>query len=114
MKVGYGDIIATTHMGRVVAVLVMFWGAFINSLILVAMQITSQFSIQEQQAYESFEFTYERKELVESAVKLISAHHAAYKIRVNEGRFAGLSIKLKRYWFGKFKDNLIKFAKQRK
>lgn len=46
--VGYGDLFATTVCGRAVAVIIMFWGAFINSLILVAMQISATFTPQEQ------------------------------------------------------------------
>lgn len=111
---GYGDVYAQTHFGRLVAILVMFWGAFINSLILVAMQITSEFTNQEDAAFESLVYTYDRKNLLISASKFISAHRAAYKIGLNEGKFAGLSIKKKRYWFGLYKDNFITFAKDRK
>jgi Ion channel len=46
--VGYGDLFATTLCGRIIAVVIMFWGAFINSLILVAMQISATFTPQEQ------------------------------------------------------------------
>lgn len=46
--VGYGDFFATTVCGRLIAVVIMFWGAFINSLILVAMQISAAFTPQEQ------------------------------------------------------------------
>ena len=46
-SVGYGDLFASTHSGRLVAVCVMFWGVFITSMILVAMNITSQMTRQE-------------------------------------------------------------------
>jgi hypothetical protein len=46
--VGYGDIYATTNFGRVTAIGIMIWGGFINSMILVAMQISAAFTPQEE------------------------------------------------------------------
>lgn len=46
--VGYGDLYAVTNFGRLTGILIMFWGAFINSLIIVAMQITASFTPQQQ------------------------------------------------------------------
>jgi len=51
--VGYGDYYTHTTFGRLIAILVMIWGAFINSLILVAMQITSEFTVQESESFEN-------------------------------------------------------------
>lgn len=46
--VGYGDLFAVTFFGRVTAIVIMFWGAFINSLIIMSMTISSRFTAQEE------------------------------------------------------------------
>ena len=71
--VGYGDLFASTNFGRFTAVVIMFWGAFINSLILVAMQISAAFTPQEQAAYEDYTYMMTYKEMVESAGTFIQS-----------------------------------------
>lgn len=50
---GYGDIFPSTHLGRLGAATSMFFGQFIISLILLAMSISAQFTLEEQKAYRS-------------------------------------------------------------
>ncbi len=49
--VGYGDITPKTHFGRVFACVSMFFGQFVISLILIAMTISAQFSLEEAKAF---------------------------------------------------------------
>lgn len=49
--VGYGDLFARTHYGRMFACVGMFCGQFVISLFLIAMAITSQFSLAEARAH---------------------------------------------------------------
>ena len=49
--VGYGDIFPRTHYGRLFSILAMFCGQFTNSMIIIAMTITAQFSLEEAKAF---------------------------------------------------------------
>lgn len=51
--VGYGDIFPNTSLGRLTAVLSMMAGSFITSLILLAMTISSKYSLEEQRTFKS-------------------------------------------------------------
>lgn len=51
--VGYGDIFPSTHYGRLAAACSMFFGQFVISLILLAMSISAQFTLEEQKAFKS-------------------------------------------------------------
>lgn len=53
--VGYGDIYAMSHTGRLIAVLVAFWGAFLNSLLVYALNSTFQFNSSEEKAFRLLE-----------------------------------------------------------
>ena len=49
--VGYGDITPKTHFGRLFACVSMFFGQFVISLILIAMTISAQFTLEEAKAF---------------------------------------------------------------
>ena len=49
--VGYGDIFPRTHFGRLFACVSMFFGQFVISLILIAMSISAQFTLEEAKAF---------------------------------------------------------------
>lgn len=49
--VGYGDITPKTHFGRLFACVSMFFGQFVISLILIAMSISAQFTLEEAKAF---------------------------------------------------------------
>lgn len=51
--VGYGDIFPSTHFGRLMAVMSMFFGQFIISLILIAMSISAEFTLEERKAFKN-------------------------------------------------------------
>ncbi len=77
--VGYGDLFAATFFGRVTAIVIMFWGAFINSLIIMSMTISSRFTAQEEnvpcthQAFEDYVYLVTYKDLVESGIRFIQS-----------------------------------------
>lgn len=50
---GYGDIFPSTHLGRLMSAMSMFFGQFMISLILLAMSISAQFTLEEQKAFKS-------------------------------------------------------------
>jgi len=50
--VGFGDYYPMTHLGRIIDVLACFWGAFLVSLMVVSLTISSQFTQQERKAYD--------------------------------------------------------------
>ena len=71
--VGYGDFFATTNFGRLTAIVIMIWGAFINSLIIMSMTISAKFSSQEQNAFEDYVYLMTFKERVESGIRFIQS-----------------------------------------
>jgi hypothetical protein len=51
--VGYGDLYPITSLGRLSAIIAMMAGSFITSLILLAMSISSKYSLEEQRTFKS-------------------------------------------------------------
>ena len=49
--VGYGDISASSHMGRLIAIIAAFWGVFFVSLFVVALMNMLMFDSSEKKAY---------------------------------------------------------------
>ena len=87
--VGYGDMFAVTHYGRLFAVLSMFMGQFVTSLILLGMAIASDLEMEESKAFKKLkkiEFYHDHMKL---AAHLISTQGLIYLL--NKG------LKLKRY-----------------
>ena len=80
----------------------MIWGAFINSLILVAMQITAEFSAQEQTSFENLVYIQRFHELILASGKFIQAYMFVHNINRTDAAycFKRLKIKEKRKWFG--------------
>lgn len=69
--VGYGEMAAKTYLGRLFAVVSMFFGQFIISLILIAMGISAEFTFEETKAFQSLKQIdhFERK--IKMASKMI-------------------------------------------
>lgn len=114
--VGYGDYYTHTTFGRIVAILVMIWGAFINSLILVAMQITSEFTAQEQEAYDNQVYIERFHEQQTSAGEFIQAYMFVHNINRDDAGycFKRLKIKDRRKWFGIIRATLNDWVRIRK
>lgn len=114
--VGYGDYYPYTTAGRLIAIVIMVWGAFINSLILVAMQITSEFTAQEQEAYDNLVYVERYTELLNASARFIQAQLYVHNINRDDAAycFKRLKIKEKRRWFGIIRMRLNLWVKLRK
>jgi len=111
MLVGYGDTYAKTNTGRVIAILIMFWGVFINSMILVAMNISAEMTRQETKAFEDLCYINSFIEMGEYALKFVQSQFFASMIkkRTTSSRFKALSFSKQYYWIGKAKKCMIQF-----
>ena len=49
--IGYGDFSAASHMGRVIAIIIAFWGTFYVSLFVVALTNILDFDSPEQKSF---------------------------------------------------------------
>lgn len=49
--VGYGDVYAMSHCGRLIAVVAAFWGVFLNSLFIVSLNRSLDFNSSQTNAY---------------------------------------------------------------
>ena len=81
--VGYGDIFPKTHYGRMFSTLAMFCGQFTNSLIIMAMTITAQFSLEEAKAFKDYKVVEYFQERYQLGVK-ITAVRALEKMCLRE------------------------------
>lgn len=74
--VGYGDIYPKTSMGRIVGVLICFWGVFIVSFFVVTLNNMLTFTANEEKAYNLLLRLYYKGELKKRATLVLSS---AYK-----------------------------------
>ena len=51
MTIGYGDVYPKTVMGRIIGMIVCFWGVFIVSIFVVTLNNMLTFSANEEKAY---------------------------------------------------------------
>ena len=71
--VGYGDIYPKTFMGRVVGVMVCFWGQFIVSLFVVTLNNLVTFNPNEEKSYNLLLRLYYKQELKRAATKVLGS-----------------------------------------
>jgi hypothetical protein len=71
--VGYGDIYPRTNFGRLFAILSMFFGQFLISLIIIAMSISAMFTLEETKAFKDIKvFDYHQEQLQQAGRVLTS------------------------------------------
>ena len=74
-NVGFGDVVAKTSLGRLTVVLCMFAGQFITSLVLLAMKISSKYSLEEERSfkrYKDFEYQEQKVHLAAEMITIAS------------------------------------------
>jgi hypothetical protein len=109
--VGFGDFYPSTHLGRIIDVLACFWGAFLVSLMVVSLTISSQFTQQERKAYDMIK---RRDAEREERVKAANSIKAAIAIRIFLRKYPDASEKRKAYYMNKFKNAVIDFRNHRR
>lgn len=86
--VGYGDFFAVTHMGRCMAVIVVFLGVYLSSLIILALTTSSSMEPKEQNAY-NIVFRLKAKEDIKKKAATVISHVAkinSLKNKIKSGR----------------------------
>lgn len=71
--VGYGDVYAKSHMGRMIAIIIAFWGVFYVSLFVVALTNILNFESVESKAYMLLQRLNYKEQLREEAAGMLSA-----------------------------------------
>mmetsp|Transcript_1371 Transcript_1371/g.1803 ORF Transcript_1371/g.1803 Transcript_1371/m.1803 type:complete len:125 (+) Transcript_1371:1188-1562(+) len=71
MSTGYGDLFPKTFMGRIVGIILCFWGFIITSLLVVTVTNMLIFSKNEERAYGLLMRLYYKLELKKSAIKVL-------------------------------------------
>lgn len=73
--VGYGDIFPRTNFGRLFAILSMFFGQFLISLIIIAMSISATFSLEETKAFKDIKVYDYYEEQLQQAGKVLTSFY---------------------------------------
>ena len=71
-SVGYGDMYPNTSMGRIIGVVISFWGVFIASFFVVTVSTTLLFSKYESNSYRTIIRLYHKLKLKTCAVDVLS------------------------------------------
>lgn len=110
--VGYGDFFPKTQMGRLVIVVVSFWGVFLMSMMVVTLTVSSSFEQKESKAYDIL-FRLNAKDEIKSKaenvrklackVVLIKWRHQRKQIAMHD------YLKERKKLMGKLTIDLIKF-----
>lgn len=77
-SVGYGEIFPKTFFGRIIGIVICFWGVFIISFFVVTVTNVITFSDNEEKAYALLSNLIRKKELKKAAVGVLES---AYKHR---------------------------------
>ena len=94
-SVGYGDIFPKTHFGRIVGILICFWGFFIVSFFVLTVDTILSFHPNEKNSYETLQSLFLKHEMKKNAVAVLSAGNA-FK-RIKQTRKPDLSNKISKF-----------------
>ena len=76
--VGYGDVFAKSHCGRIIAIITAFWGIFFLSLFVLSLIKIFEYNSSEKKAYNLMKRLKQKDELKKISVNLIGI---CYRIR---------------------------------
>jgi hypothetical protein len=107
-SVGYGDIYPKSFMGRILGIIISFWGVFIVSYFVVTVSETFQLDPSEAQAYDLIMALYNKGLLKKRAVEVLSS---AYLLR-NVRQAAVVDDDLLLAAMRSFRSEILKFKKQ--
>lgn len=87
VSVGYGDLFPKTFFGRIVAVLVCFWGIFFVSFFVVTVSNLITFSSSEEKSFELLNVLFCKMQLKQNAIKVVeSAYTHRNAIKANKDK----------------------------
>lgn len=79
--VGYGDVYAMSHLGRLIAVMCGFWGVFLLSLFILSLMNMLNHNSSEMKAYNLLQRLLYKDDMKRQAVNMLSAAFKIQKIR---------------------------------
>ncbi|CDW76554.1 small-conductance calcium-activated potassium channel protein [Stylonychia lemnae] len=82
--IGYGDIYPKTVMGRIIGMIVCFWGVFIVSIFVVTLNNMLTFSANEEKAYNLLQRLYYKGELKRKATLVLGSAFRQRNVKIND------------------------------
>jgi hypothetical protein len=115
LTVGYGDYYPQTHLGRVICVFACLWGNFLISLMVVSLNISVEFTPQEEKAYDEIKKDLLYINLKHKGMMLIrNAYRLNQKLDSLEGDEDAYSMTMKQNAIKKFNKSIVSFRQVRK
>lgn len=102
---GYGDLYPKSYYGRIVGVMIAFWGMLIISFFVVTVTNMLEFSSNEQSSYNLLVRLATKQEMKKQAVNVLSTAYAHRNIKINHPKNKDLQMD----YFRIFRTELIKF-----
>ena len=102
---GYGDLYPKSYYGRIVGVMIAFWGMLIISFFVVTVTNMLEFSSNEQSSYNLLVRLATKQEMKKQAVSVLSTAYAHRNIKINHPKNKDLQMD----YFRIFRTELIKF-----
>jgi len=93
--VGFGDFYPVTNIGRFIIVISCFWGMFMVSQFVYTLQISSEFNLAEEKAFELLRRIILKQNLKREAAALINSWWRVVKIKRNMRSESSLNTQVK-------------------
>ena len=104
-SVGYGELYPKTFFGRIVGVIICFWGIFIVSFFVVVVTQVLEFSESEEKSYKLMMRLYHKASLKRDAVAVLSAAFVHRNAKLTEPDNSSLILSMYR----NFRSTLLQF-----